>query len=106
MELEQIRTVLEPFLTGRDVSLGTLEQQPNRLGCFERDGNWYVYETDEHNTCSINGPYAVHGVICAMLKKLRVKNLQFVMTDAEREIWLNNHFHTFEEIDRYLAKTP
>ena len=105
MELEQIRTALTPYLQGKNVILGELEQQPGRLGCFERDGNWYLYETDEHNFCSINGPYAVHGVICAMLKKLRVKDPQFVMNDDERTVWLNNHFRSFAEIDRYRAET-
>lgn len=102
-ETAEILAAVERHVEGTAFSVGALKCVPEHSGCFRRNGKWFVYVTDEHAFCTINGPYNVHGVICACLKKLHVKNSGYQWeTEEEREIYLNNHFRNFAEIDAYM----
>lgn len=84
-------------------SVDELKCVPDHRGCFQRSGKWFIYATDEHAFCTINGPYDVHGVICACLKSLHVKNTGYQWeTEEERQVYLNNHFRSLQEIDSYM----
>lgn len=103
-EVLEIMTALSDYVDEKAFSVNELKLIPNHSGFFQRHGKWFVYITDEHAVCSINGPFDVHGVICAVLKKLHIKNTCYQWkTENERNIFLNNHFRSFAEVDEYMA---
>lgn len=103
-EALEIMTVLSDYVEENTFSIDEFKLVPNYSGCFLRCGKWFVYITDEHVVCTINGPYDVHGVICAALKKLHIKNTCYQWkTENDRSTYLNNHFRSLEEVDEYMA---
>ena len=84
--------------------VGEFIQLPNQYGCFIRDSKWYIYVNDEKNFCTFTGPFSLNGVIYACAKLLHVAKSfkEYRFSQNELEIYLNNNFHTFEEIDNYI----
>ena len=81
-------------------SVDELKCVPDHRGCFQRSGKWFIYATDEHAFCTINGPYDVHGVICACLKSLHVKNTGYQWeTEEERQVYLNMIIHLSQPVE-------
>lgn len=82
--------------------IGNFVEVPNQCGCFKRKDNWYTYENDEKNFCTISGPFSLQGIIyaCAMMLHISKKFKEYRFSEEEFNIYLNNHFHSFEEIDR------
>lgn len=102
-ERQQIRSALQPHLTPEHhFSVGGLIVGPNRAGCFWRHGKWFVYRTDEHAFCMINGPFSVEGAIHVSLQTLHVKTTGYPLSDEERTILFENHFRSLAEIDEYM----
>lgn len=83
--------------------VGKFVELPNQCGCFKRNSQWFVYNNDEKNFCTFTGPFDVNGIIYACAKLLHVtKNFkEYRFSEKELEIYLNNNFHTFNEIDNY-----
>ena len=81
---------------------GEFVEKPNQCGCFERNGNWYTYVIDEKNFCTFGGPYSRNGIICActMILPITMVKEQYNFTEEEFNIYLHNHFHSLEEIDK------
>lgn len=81
---------------------GEFVEKPNQCGCFERNGNWYTYVIDEKNFCTFGGPYSSNGIICActMILPITMVKEQYNFTEEEFNIYLHNHFHSLEEIDK------
>ena len=86
----------------RDFHFGEFIEKPNQCGCFERNGNWYTYVIDEKNFCTFGGPYSRNGIICAciMILPITMVKEQYNFTEEEFNIYLHNHFHSLEEIDK------
>ena len=83
--------------------IGEFVQSPNTLGCIKRNGKWYMYRTDEKNFCIFNGPFNVKGIIysCALKLGIAKQLKKYEFTEEEIDIYVDNHFRSFEEIDRY-----
>ena len=109
-EIEAIRNVLKANIE-EDIDdysyfhIGEFVEQPNQSGCFKRESKWYTYEIDEKNDCTFCGPFSQKGVIyaCTMLLPVSMKMREYRFTEEEFDIYLHNHFHSFDEIDRYLS---
>ena len=86
---------------------GEFVEKPNQCGCFERNGNWYTYVIDEKNFCTFGGPYSRNGIICActMILPITMVKEQYNFTEEEFNIYLHNHFHSLEEIDKNVIPT-
>lgn len=111
METENIRALLntnivEDIEDYKNFHIGEFIEKPNQCGCFKRNQNWYTYETDEKNYCSFSGPFNIHGVIGAisMMLPVTMKTEEFDFTDEEFLTYVNNHFHTFAEIDEFIER--
>ena len=89
----------------RDFHFGEFIEKPNQCGCFERNGNWYTYVIDEKNFCTFGGPYSRNGIICActMILPITMVKEQYNFTEEEFNIYLHNHFHSLEEIDKNVS---
>jgi hypothetical protein len=85
---------------------GEFVEKPNQCGCFERNGNWYTYVIDEKNFCTFGGPYSRNGIICActMILPITMVKEQYNFTEEEFNIYLHNHFHSLEEIDKNVNR--
>lgn len=82
--------------------IGVFVEKPNQCGYFKRNEKWYVYEIDEKNYCTFGGPFSQSGIICActMILPISMKTKEYRFTEEEFNIYLHNHFHSFEEIDK------
>lgn len=82
--------------------IGEFVEVPNQCGCFKRKDSWYTYITDEKNFCTFSGPFSLKGTIyaCSKLLHLSKKFKEYKFSEEELEIYVNNNFHSFEEIDR------
>lgn len=87
----------------KNFHVGEFIEVPNQCGCFQRKSNWYTYETDEKNFCTISGPFNLKGIIyaCSKLINKAAYFNEYKFSEEEMEIYINNHFHSFDEIDRY-----
>ncbi|MEE1313190.1 MAG: hypothetical protein UHS41_05530 [Lachnospiraceae bacterium] len=102
-EAGEILTAIENYVKGISFSVNELKCVPDHRGCFRRGGKWFTYVTDEHAVCMMNGPYNVHGVICASLKSLHAKNTGYQWaSEEEQQVYINNHFRSLQEIDVYM----
>ena len=99
MKLLRLQNMKEKY---RDFHFGEFIEKPNQCGCFERNGNWYTYVIDEKNFCTFGGPYSRNGIICActMILPITMVKEQYNFTEEEFNIYLHNHFHSLEEIDK------
>ena len=86
----------------RDFHFGEFIEKPNQCGYFERNGNWYTYVIDERNFCTFTGPFNGSAIIYACSKVLHISKLfkEYKFTEQELEIYINNSFHSFGEIDK------
>ena len=99
----KIMSILSDYVNKDIFSVNEFKEIPGHMGVFQRHAKWFVYTTDEHAFCSIQGPFDVHGIICAVLKKLYMKNPDYQWkTEEERSIYLNNYFRSLAEIDAYM----
>mgnify|MGYP006912648761 FL=1 len=86
----------------RDFHFGEFIEKPNQCGYFEQNGNWYTYVIDERNFCTFTGPFNGSAIIYACSKVLHISKLfkEYKFTEQELEIYINNSFHSFGEIDK------
>jgi hypothetical protein len=84
--------------------IGEFVEVPNQCGCFKRKSSWYTYEIDEKNFCTFSGPFSLKAIIYACSKLLHLsKNLkENKFSEEELEVYINNNFHSFNEIDSYI----
>lgn len=107
-EIEYIEETFSKYLDSveklKDFNIGEFLESTNQRGCFLRNGNWFIYEIDERNYVTFCGPFSLKGVIYACAMKLHCsENMrEFRFSDREFDIYLHNHFHTFEEIDKSI----
>lgn len=87
----------------QEFHVGEFVELPNHCGCFKRNSQWYTYTNDEKNFCTFTGPFSLNGIIyaCAKLLHIAKKFKEYRFSEKELEIYLNNNFHTFGEIDAY-----
>ena len=110
-ESEEIRRVLNENIDGdiesyKDFHIGEFIEKPNQCGCFKRNEEWYVYQTDEKNYCTFCGPFSQKGIVyaCTMILPITINNKAYRFTETEFNIYLHNHFHSFEEIDKNVKE--
>ena len=86
----------------KNVLFEKTEQNLEKCGYFERNGNWYTYVIDERNFCTFTGPFNGSAIIYACSKVLHISKLfkEYKFTEQELEIYINNSFHSFGEIDK------
>lgn len=74
----------------RDFHFGEFIEKPNQCGYFER------------NFCTFTGPFNGSAIIYACSKVLHISKLfkEYKFTEQELEIYINNSFHSFGEIDK------
>lgn len=102
-EVCKIMSIISDHVEKDQFSVNEFKEIPDHMGVFQRHGKWFVYTTDEHAFCSIHGPFNRHGIVCAVLKKLHVKNPDYQWkTEEERSIYINNHFRSLAEVDVYM----
>ena len=99
MKLLRLQNMKEKY---RDFHFGEFIEKPNQCGYFERNGNWYTYVIDERNFCTFTGPFNGSAIIYACSKVLHISKLfkEYKFTEQELEIYINNSFHSFGEIDK------
>lgn len=87
----------------KEFHVGEFINKPNQYGCFKRNSDWYMYINDEKNFCTFTGPFNVDGIIYACAKLLNVAKVfqDYRFSEEELTIYLNNFFHSFEEIDEH-----
>ncbi|MBQ3545172.1 MAG: hypothetical protein IJA34_09325 [Lachnospiraceae bacterium] len=95
-----IETQLEEY---KNFHIGEFIEEPNQCGCFNRNDSWYIYSIDERNFCTFTGPFGLNGIIyaCAKLLHFAKKFREYKFSEEELEIYINNNFHSFDEIDNY-----
>lgn len=108
---EEIRKVLNENIDGgienyKDFHIGEFIEKPNQCGCFKRNEEWYIYQTDEKNYCTFCGPFSSSGIIYACAKVLHISSnyKKYRFSQEELEIYIHNHFHSFEEIDKNVKE--
>lgn len=108
---EEIRKVLNENIDGgiesyKDFHIGEFIEKPNQCGCFKRNEEWYIYQTDEKNYCTLCGPFSSSGIIYACAKVLHISSnyKKYRFSQEELEIYIHNHFHSFEEIDKNVKE--
>ena len=108
---EEIRKVLNENIDGgiesyKDFHIGEFIEKPNQCGCFKRNEEWYIYQTDEKNYCTFCGPFSSSGIIYACAKVLHISSnyKRYRFSQEELEIYIHNHFHSFEEIDKNIKE--
>lgn len=108
---EEIRKVLNENIDGgiesyKDFHIGEFIEKPNQCGCFKRNEEWYIYQTDEKNYCTFCGPFSSSGIIYACAKALHISSnyKKYRFSQEELEIYIHNHFHSFEEIDKNIKE--
>ena len=108
---EEIRKVLNENIDGgiesyKDFHIGEFIEKPNQCGCFKRNEKWYIYQTDEKNYCTFCGPFSSSGIIYACAKVLHISSnyKKYRFSQEELEIYIHNHFHSFEEIDKNIKE--
>ena len=108
---EEIRKVLNENIDGgvenyKDFHIGEFIEKPNQCGCFKRNEEWYIYQTDEKNYCTFCGPFSSSGIIYACAKVLHISSnyKKYRFSQEELEIYIHNHFHSFEEIDKNIKE--
>lgn len=86
-----------------DFHVGKFIGKPNQCGCFKRNSCWYTYSNDEKNFPTFTGPFTLDGIVYACAKLLHVAKQfkKYRFSENELEIYINNNFHTFEEIDNF-----
>lgn len=99
MKLLRLQNMKEKY---RDFHFGEFIEKPNQCGYFEQNGNWYTYVIDERNFCTFTGPFNGSAIIYACSKVLHISKLfkEYKFTEQELEIYINNSFHSFGEIDK------
>ena len=105
-EIETIKCAINTNIQGSietftHFHIGEFIEKPNQSGCFKRNEEWYVYETDEKNYCTFCGPFTIKGIIYACGMKLHIsKDMKgYRFSEEEFKIYLHNHFHSLKEID-------
>ena len=90
----------------KDFHVGEFIERPNQCGCFRRGGKWYIYQIDEKNYCTFCGPFSSSGIIYACAKVLHISSnyKKYRFSQEELEIYIHNHFHSFEEIDKNIKE--
>ena len=108
---EEIRKVLNENIDGgienyKDFHIGEFIEKPNQCGCFKRNEEWYIYQIDEKNYCTFCGPFSSSGIIYACAKVLHISSnyKKYRFSQEELEIYIYNHFHSFEEIDKDIKE--
>jgi len=108
-EIEIIKSKLNENIEGnmevyQNFHVGEFLEIPNQCGCFKRNSSWYTYVTDEKNFCTFSGPFSLKGIIYACSKLLHIfkKFNKYRFTKEELEIYINNNFHSFNEIDNNI----
>lgn len=108
---EEIRKVLNENIDGgiesyKDFHIGEFIEKPNQCGCFKRNEEWYIYQTDEKNYCTFCGPFSSSGIIYACAKVLHISSnyKKYRFSQEELEIYIHNHFQSFEEIDKNIKE--
>jgi hypothetical protein len=108
-EIEIIKNTLNENMEGnmekyQNFHVGELLEVPNQCGCFKRKSSWYTYVTDEKNFCTFSGPFSLKGIIYASSKLLHTtsKFKEYRFTEEELDIYINNNFHSLDEIDNNI----
>ena len=108
---EEIRKVLNENIDGgiesyKDFHIGEFIEKPNQCGCFKRNEEWYIYQTDEKNYCTFCGPFSQKGIVyaCTMILPVTINSKVYRFTEIEFNVYLHNHFHSFEEIDKNIKE--
>lgn len=89
-----------------EFNFGIFIEKPNQSGCFKRKSKWFTYVTDEKNFCTFTGPFGDEAIIYAIAKLLKKTKLfkEYKFSHSDLKIYINNNFHTFDEIDSYINK--
>ena len=80
--------------------VGQYVGKPDRQGCFPNGEGWYLYRIDERNFPQITGPFRPQGIVyaCAMMLHQAAGLGEYRFSDAERSIYIHNHYHSREEL--------
>ena len=106
-ELKELRDIIEEKAKeyGVDITgfyFGEYVFYPGRIGCFKRNGDWYLYQCDDRYLwTNFTGPFTLRGIIYACSIELNFSEhmREYKFSNEELEIYIRNHFHSFEEID-------
>lgn len=104
-EERKLKQILSKYveLNSQLFSVGELTMEPDKQGCFQLFGKWFVYKSDEHAFFDIRGPFDVDSAICAALKILYIRNEEAQWNSEEdRSVFINNHFRDVAEIADYM----
>lgn len=87
----------------KDFHIGEFVEGPNQCGCFKWNLHWYIYSNDERNFSTFTGPFSLNGIIYACAKLLHIAESfkEYRFSEGELEIYIDNNFHTLDEIDKY-----
>ena len=80
---------------------------PNSIGCFKHSNMWFFYSVDEKAYENICGPFTIDGLIYALA--LEYDTIELVgslsFSEAEWDIYYNNHFYSMEDIFKKYPNT-
>lgn len=56
--------------------------------------------------CTFCGPFSQKGIVyaCTMILPITINNKAYRFTETEFNIYLHNHFHSFEETDKNVKE--
>lgn len=102
---DQIREIIlsriDNNINLQNFHVGEFIETPNQFGCFKKNTSWFSYSINERNFATITGPFNEKAVVYACAKMLNVTNKfgDFAFTDKERDIYIENNYHSISEIN-------
>ena len=73
-----------------DLFINNCVNKPGAIGCYNKNGKWYIYYTDDRFNVLVNGPFSKGGIITALATMLFIPSdiNDYRFTDEERDIFL------------------
>lgn len=83
------------------LSIGEFTGEYGTLGCFQKNGKWFVFWNDERNNTSINGPLSDEGLIFVLVHELHITGLyeQYSLSDDDCKNFRRGSYCSMQEVE-------
>lgn len=104
MTREELIEILKTGLDEKeiqDLNIGKLVKLPGATGCIKLNNEWFVYGSqDERGNIDFIGPFNDKAIVYAIAVKFYKTSLfsDYKFSEAEMDIFCDNHFSSIEEI--------
>lgn len=64
--------------------------KPGAIGCYNKNGKWYIYHVDDRFNLLVNGPFTKDAIITALAKMMYIPSsmIEYSFSDEEYRLYL------------------